>query len=220
MFARFLANHGLIDPKSGRPIQRFCWCSDGPFDIRDFVVKQCFISKVSCLRRSTWINEKFDRSHCLVRCLCHCGSKGIFSTSGKLSQFGQLRLATQTPQSRCLLTFVDADSLSLTILLSAFGTFSHSIIEHTTAVASPRVASVSRPFAQRYWRQYSISHVTLPCWYSFSHCHFLPQDTRNIARVMTELARRGVRLEPKTSINPNRRWNWMGKSGVVLEHTL
>lgn len=66
MFARFLANHGLIDPKSGRPIQRFCWCSDGPFDIRDFVVKQCFISKVSCLRRSTWINEKFDRSHCLV----------------------------------------------------------------------------------------------------------------------------------------------------------
>lgn len=47
LFARFLAQHGLIDPKNGRPLQRFCWCSDGPFDVRDFVVKQCFISKVS-----------------------------------------------------------------------------------------------------------------------------------------------------------------------------
>ena len=27
------------------PLER---CSDGPFDVRDFVVKQCFISKVGC----------------------------------------------------------------------------------------------------------------------------------------------------------------------------
>ena len=42
----FLVKNGLIDPKTGQRLVRFCWCSDGPFDIRDFVVKQCFISQV------------------------------------------------------------------------------------------------------------------------------------------------------------------------------
>ncbi|KAG8217452.1 hypothetical protein J3R82DRAFT_5597 [Butyriboletus roseoflavus] len=56
MFARFLAQYGLIDPKNGRPLQRFCWCSDGPFDVRDFVVKQCFISNVGILKP----NAKFN----------------------------------------------------------------------------------------------------------------------------------------------------------------
>ena len=44
-----------------------------------------------------------------------------------------------------------------------------------------------------------------------------PQDTRNIARLVIELARRGWKLEPNTPINPNRRWPWMGKRGKVLE---
>ncbi|KAG2364479.1 ribonuclease H-like domain-containing protein [Suillus spraguei] len=123
MFASFLASHGLIDPKSGRSIQRFCWCSDGPFDIRDFVVKQCFISKSS------------TRSH--IR------------------------------------------SLNIPQQLQALG---------------------------------------LPAFQGRLHSGI--DDTRNIARVVTELACRGVRLEPKTSINPNRRWNWMGKPGEVLEHAL
>jgi 3'-5' exoribonuclease 1 len=45
-FAQFLSKHGLIDQLSGEPLVRFCWCSDGPWDVRDFVVKQCFISGV------------------------------------------------------------------------------------------------------------------------------------------------------------------------------
>jgi inhibitor of KinA sporulation pathway (predicted exonuclease) len=45
-FREFLARNGLINAFTGEPIVRFCWCSDGPWDIRDFVVKQCFISKV------------------------------------------------------------------------------------------------------------------------------------------------------------------------------
>jgi len=36
---------------------RFCWCTDGPFDVRDFVVKQCFISKVRTLRRLAHGNQ-------------------------------------------------------------------------------------------------------------------------------------------------------------------
>ena len=46
-FQTFMVKHGLLDKESGERLVRFCWCSDGPFDVRDFVVKQCFISKVS-----------------------------------------------------------------------------------------------------------------------------------------------------------------------------
>ena len=46
-FERFLVKNGLID-ENGQRLLRFCWCSDGPFDVRDFIVKQCFISKVRC----------------------------------------------------------------------------------------------------------------------------------------------------------------------------
>jgi len=42
----FLVKNGVIDAKTGQRLVRFCWCSDGPFDIRDFVVKQCFISQI------------------------------------------------------------------------------------------------------------------------------------------------------------------------------
>ena len=45
-FRDFMVRNGLIDAYSGEPLVRFCWCSDGPWDLRDFVVKQCFISKV------------------------------------------------------------------------------------------------------------------------------------------------------------------------------
>lgn len=45
-FRQFMVRNGLIDALSGEPLVNFCWCSDGPWDLRDFVVKQCFISKV------------------------------------------------------------------------------------------------------------------------------------------------------------------------------
>ena len=48
-FREFLVRNGLIDPLTGKHLVRFCWCSDGPWDIRDFVVKQCFISKAGQL---------------------------------------------------------------------------------------------------------------------------------------------------------------------------
>ena len=43
-FRKFMEKHKLID-ENGQRLSRFCFCSDGPYDIRDFVVKQCFISK-------------------------------------------------------------------------------------------------------------------------------------------------------------------------------
>lgn len=46
MFQAFLIKHGVLDAETLKPLVRFCWCSDGPYDVRDFVVKQCFLSKV------------------------------------------------------------------------------------------------------------------------------------------------------------------------------
>ena len=43
------------------------------------------------------------------------------------------------------------------------------------------------------------------------------QDTRNVARIVIELARRGMPLRANTGINPHRRWPWMGKNGKILE---
>lgn len=45
--AEFLVTHRILDGLDRRPLVRFCWCSDGPWDICDFVIKQCFISKVN-----------------------------------------------------------------------------------------------------------------------------------------------------------------------------
>jgi inhibitor of KinA sporulation pathway (predicted exonuclease) len=60
LFAQFLAKHGLIDSLTGQRLVRFCWCSDGPYDIRDFVAKQCFISNVSsmCLLHSPYLGSE------------------------------------------------------------------------------------------------------------------------------------------------------------------
>jgi len=40
-------------------------------------------------------------------------------------------------------------------------------------------------------------------------------DARNISRILAELGRRNIRLEPNLCIRPNRRWYWMGKSGEI-----
>jgi len=50
------------------------------------------------------------------------------------------------------------------------------------------------------------------------HCGI--DDSRNIARIIIELARRGVCLVPNTPIQPARRWPWMGRSGQILEQYL
>ncbi len=44
------------------------------------------------------------------------------------------------------------------------------------------------------------------------------QDARNIARILIELAKRGVRLQINTTINPNKRWPWMGRRGKILDN--
>ncbi|KAH9977207.1 ribonuclease H-like domain-containing protein [Lactifluus volemus] len=151
-FSAFLVQHGLIHPVTGERLVRFCWCTDGPFDIRDFVVKQCFISSISI---PPWLmGDVVD-------------VRKVVSTWAKFNQ-------AQTPRLK--------------------HTFPHRI--------SPNIESQLR-------------FLDLAPFEGRQHCGL--DDSRNVARIIIELARRGVRLVPNTPIQPGRRWPWMGKPGQILE---
>ncbi|KAI8998834.1 ribonuclease H-like domain-containing protein [Trametes punicea] len=158
-FRRFLEKHGLTDPQSGRRLTRFCFCTDGPYDIRDFVVKQCFISKIPVPVWLTWDVMDVRRS---------VGEWHAFATADA-DRGADHRPAGAFPLPRRV-------TLSIPRQLHALGL---------------------EPFEGRQ--------------------HSGIDDTRNIARLVIELARRGWKLQPNTSINPNRRWPWMGRRGRVLE---
>jgi len=144
-FSEFLAKHGLIDAQSGCRLTRFCWCSDGPYDIRDFVVKQCFISKIPM---PDWLRGD------------------VLDVRRSVSQW-----VSQQPEHR-----PNRVTLNISRQLRALGL---------------------SPFEGRQ--------------------HSGIDDTRNIARIVVELARKGVRLEANTVIQQGRRWPWMGKTGEILE---
>ncbi|KAF8136290.1 ribonuclease H-like domain-containing protein [Boletus edulis] len=159
MFERFLAHHGLIHPKNGRPLQRFCWCSDGPFDIRDFVVKQCFISNVPM---PSWLRGDVLDVRKVV---------SVWAAMNKASDTQQMNV--KYPPSY-----------------------------HFRSLKIPQ----------------QLRSLALGPFQGRAHCGI--DDARNIARIVIELARRGIRLEPNTPINPKRRWQWMGRPGEVLEYCL
>ncbi|KAJ6623415.1 ribonuclease H-like domain-containing protein [Mycena sp. CBHHK59/15] len=150
-FRAFLTKHKLIE-KSGKRRIRFCWCSDGPFDIRDFIVKQCFISNIPI---PEWLTGDVLDVRRLV----------MTYKPGTKPQLGQRGLSS-----------------------GLFGTLN---------IPSQLSALGLSPFQGRQ--------------------HSGIDDTRNLARIVTELALKGVRLQPNTSINPRRRWFWMGKPGEILE---
>jgi len=150
-FRAFLCRHGLISPQTGQRLRKFTWATDGPFDIRDFVVKQCFISKV---KMPEWLRgDVLD-----VR--------------------------------KQVASWLEAQSS-----------------EKPSSGWSPgRSLNISRQLAA----------LSLPPFQGRQHSGI--DDTRNIARIVTELARRGVRLEPNLRIHPGRRWYWMGTQlGEIYE---
>lgn len=155
-FREFMAKNGLIDGISGERLQRFTWCTDGPFDIRDFVVKQCFISK---LQMPEWI-------------------KGDVLDVRKVVSY---YLALQESGKR------------------------------QTKIVFPKPAPRRRTLNI----SQQLRVLSLPDFVGRQHSGI--DDTRNIARIVTELAKRGIRLEPNTQIFPGRRWQWMGRPGQVLE---
>lgn len=51
---QFMIKNGLIDSE-GRRLENFIWCTDGPWDIRDFLTKQLFISQIE---KPSWLSGK------------------------------------------------------------------------------------------------------------------------------------------------------------------
>ncbi|KAJ2917626.1 hypothetical protein MD484_g2804, partial [Candolleomyces efflorescens] len=168
-FKGFMINHGMINEHEERLV-RFCWCSDGPFDVRDFVVKQCHISKV---RMPSWLQgDVLDIRTKVVDCMK--------PQPGKDAKPIPRRAANIAAQLKAL-------------GLQAFQGREHSGIDVSAA---------------------DYEHILNSQLILF----FVPiQDARNLARIVTELARRGIPLTPNTLVKPNRRWSWMGKRGQVLE---
>ncbi|OJA10417.1 hypothetical protein AZE42_03547 [Rhizopogon vesiculosus] len=175
-FARFLAKHGLIGSENGRPIQRFCWCSDGPFDIRHFVVKQCFISRVPM---PPWIRGD------------------ILDVRRSVSSW-----ETDNKQET---TAVEVPIYSFAVPLDI-----------TDSRRAGQLPEISR--RQPLNMHLQLQALGLPEFQGRPHSGI--DDARNLARIMAELARRGVRLIPNASIRPNRRWYWMGRPGEVREDLL
>lgn len=161
IFPQFLLRNGLIDAETGERLVRFCWCCDGPYDIRDFVVKQCFMSEIPM---PAWIQgEMLD-----VRLL--------------ISEW----LASNVKR------------------------------RHGTLKSGQKTGKASSPTKRIYLpitRQLQV--LGLPPFQGREHSGI--DDTRNITRIVIEAARRGMKLQPNTGINPNRRWPWMGKLGRVRE---
>ncbi|KAJ7172693.1 ribonuclease H-like domain-containing protein [Mycena filopes] len=140
----FLVEHKLIE-KNGKRRLKFCWCSDGPFDIRDFLVKQCFISQVPI---PDWMTGDVLDVRAVVAAHTSGRQRGPYAGIG----------------------------LNIPAQLSVLG---------------------------------------LPSFQGRQHSGI--DDTRNLGRILKQLAVEGVRLQPNTSINPRRRWAWMGKAGQILE---
>ncbi|TFK42902.1 ribonuclease H-like domain-containing protein [Crucibulum laeve] len=154
----FMVKHGLIDPITGQRVKRFCWCSDGPFDIRDFVVKQCFISRVPM---PDWIQGD------------------VLDVRMSVMHWLSLQTTQFTIPANRTMNGAMRRSLNIPAQLKALG---------------------------------------LPSFEGRQHSGI--DDTRNIAKIITELARRGLCLQPNTAIYPGRRWQWMGKRGQILEEHL
>ncbi|PPQ89115.1 hypothetical protein CVT25_006487 [Psilocybe cyanescens] len=176
----FLVKNGLIEEGTGKRLKRFCWCSDGPWDIRDFFVKQCFISQV---QMPEWIQGDILDVRSTVL-------QWMYSESASASKVP----ATHIHGSK-------RPSLNISAQLRVLGLPAFEGRQHSGIDVSMKS-----------------SHLPIPIF--CLRGDITDSDTRNIAKIVTELARRGVRLLPNTAIYPGRRWRWMGKNGQVLEDGL
>jgi len=156
-FRDFMVRNGLIDPSMGERIVRFTWCCDGPFDVQQFLVKQCFISNIAI---PEWINGNFIDVKAMVK-EWH---------ASVLRQAHRARPEQPSP---------------------------------TIPKELPYPLSIRR----------QLEVLGLPPFKGREHCGI--DDTRNITRIIAELARRGMVLKPNTVFDPHRRWSWMGADGTV-----
>lgn len=163
----WLAKHNLICPRSGRKLQRFMWCTDGPFDLRDFVVKQCFISNI---KMPQWLR----------------------------------------------LDVMDVRRVVTNVAISREPASQEALANSSPIPGAQRPQHLKRP-SLNITSQLSV--LSLPPFEGRQHSGI--DDSRNISRIVTELARIGLSLESNLHIDPGRRWYWMGaRPGEIWEEYL
>ncbi|KAF8921519.1 ribonuclease H-like domain-containing protein [Mucidula mucida] len=148
----FLVKNGVIDHAGEDTSLKFCWCTDGPWDLRELLLKQCFISKIPpppCMIKRRFINTRY-----LVK-------NHLFSEAKRLNP-------------------------------------------HATPIPSMTL-------------QQQLEALRIPLE---GRLHSGIDDTRNISRIVQELARRGISLKSNERVVANRRWGWMGKAGQVREEAI
>ncbi|KAH7877631.1 ribonuclease H-like domain-containing protein [Lentinula edodes] len=174
--SQFLVKHGVLDEGCCEPLLRFCWCSDGPYDVRDFVVKQCFISKIDM---PSWLKgDVLD-------------VKKMVTSWSIMQNYRGRKMKAMLARNH-----PNRPSLNISSQLRVLGLPAFQGRKHSGIDVVPFKFFMSR-------------HL-----HTDSNLFF--QDARNISRIMSECARRNIRLQPNTRIDPNRRWSWMGKSGQIL----
>ncbi|THV07453.1 hypothetical protein K435DRAFT_257846 [Dendrothele bispora CBS 962.96] len=148
----FMVKNKLIQESDGKAETRFCWCTDGPWDLGDLLTKQCFHSRI---QPPNWLqNNVMDVRRVVKSWMAENGGSG--SNGASFNIRGQLAALDLKFQGRL-----------------------HSGIDF--------------------------------CF---------PQDARNVSRIVTELARRGVKLQPNLTVTRRKRFNWMGRAGQVREEEM
>ncbi|SCZ97123.1 BZ3500_MvSof-1268-A1-R1_Chr4-2g07005 [Microbotryum saponariae] len=161
---QFITKHNLFTKEV-----KTVWVTDGPWDLRDFVAKQVFLSNV---QRPSWLG-----GHVIdLRKLVTHYFAGLLTPSIDLTTKMD---DSSSPKSSDPLPMIAPESLSIPCVLSA---------------------------------------LSLPPFIGQLHSGL--DDARNLSRILVELARRGVALEPNLTVpqvqGREKRWDWMGRDGTVV----
>ncbi|GAA6022801.1 hypothetical protein JCM11491_006411 [Sporobolomyces phaffii] len=201
----FIAKHALFTKEN-----ETVWVTDGPWDLRDFVAKTCYLSKVP---RPDWlageiVDLKLSASH-------------FFTNLKKKQQPERPPQASPSPSppppSASLsptvpVTTPPPDVLPVTAEPSLLSPRSSSALDYlpNSSLTSPPDLSITS----------LLSALTLAPFIGRPHSGL--SDARNIARIVIDLASsRGVELTANRVVpdggkgGKERRWGWMGRGGEV-----
>ncbi|SGY77234.1 BQ5605_C005g03584 [Microbotryum silenes-dioicae] len=156
----FIIKHNLFTKEV-----KTIWVTDGPWDLRDFVAKQVFLSNV---QRPSWLG-----GHVIdLRKLVTHYFAGLLTPSIDFTTKMNPKLADPLPT-------IAPESLSIPCVLLA---------------------------------------LSLPPFIGRLHSGL--DDARNLSRILVELVRREVALEPNLTVpqvqGREKRWDWMGRDGTVV----
>ncbi|GAA6004639.1 hypothetical protein JCM10207_000964 [Rhodosporidiobolus poonsookiae] len=211
----FILRHRLFTPAN-----KTVWVTDGPWDLRDFVAKTCYLSRTP---RPPWLAGEMVDLRILTANFFSALKKQRRSPSPPSSSANSFSALVDTPQPPKPKPPLPVGEEPLPTPLAA-----------PAAAASSPFASAPYPAPSEPTHTYLPSHqltapptlslpsvlsaLTLPPFQGRLHSGL--SDARNAARILIDLAARGVRVEPNRRVpeggrGGERRWGWMTRTGEV-----